>query len=194
MKLNRFLLLMTALVIAAVSALAQSYVGEVRGIVQDPGGAVIANANVTLRNDATGTVRTTVSNSAGEYVFPQVDPATYTITVQTPGFKKLENPNVIVGTQQKVRLDLKLELGEISQSVSVTTEAPLIENETASNGQVINTQQLQDLPNLGRNTFLMSKLTNNVVPLAPRSGTGSKTRLVLRTFRSQAARSGATTT
>ncbi len=146
MKLNRFLLLVTALVIAAVSALAQSYVGEVRGIVQDPGGAVIANANVTLRNDATGTVRTTVSNSAGEYVFPQVDPATYTVTVQTPGFKKLENPDVIVGTQQKVRLDLKLELGEISQSVSVTTEAPLIENETASNGQVINTQQLKICP------------------------------------------------
>ena len=166
MKTNRFAPVI-ALVLAAAIAFAQSYVGEVRGIVQDPGGAVIANANVTLRNNATGTVRTTVSNPAGEYVFPQVDPATYTITVETAGFKKLEHPGVVVGTQEKVRLDLKLELGEISQSVSVTTEAPLIENETASNGQVINNQQLQDLPNLGRNTFLMSKLTNNVVPSGP---------------------------
>ncbi len=167
MKFNRFLVLVTALVIAAVIAFAQSYVGEVRGVVQDPGGAVIANANVTLRNDATGTMRTTVSNSAGEYVFPQADPGTYTVLVETPGFKKLEHKGVIVGTQEKVRLDLKLELGEISQSVSVTTEAPLIENETASNGQVITTQQLDDLPNLGRNTFLMSKLSNNVVPSGP---------------------------
>ena len=167
MKINRALPAAIALLLASIALFAQSYVGEVRGVVQDPGGAVIANATVTLRNDAAGTVRTTVSNSAGEYVFPQVDPATYTILVETPGFKKLEHKGVIVGTQQKVRLDLQMELGEISQSVSVTTEVPLIENETASNGQVINTQQLQDLPNLGRNTFLMSKLTNNVVPSGP---------------------------
>ncbi len=167
MKTSRFLLLLAALVVAAVVALGQSYVGEVRGVIQDPTGAAISNATVTLRNDATGTVRTTVSNAAGEYLFPQVDPATYTVTVETAGFKKLEHKGVIVATQEKVRLDLRMELGEITQSVSVTTEAPLIENETASNGQVINTQELQDLPNLGRNTFLMSKLTNNVVPSGP---------------------------
>src|SRR5579862_6945449 len=90
-KINRLLVLVSALAFAAVIAMGQSFVGEVRGVIQDPGGAVIANANVTLRNDATGTTQTTVSNSAGEYVFPQIAPATYTLTVEMPGFKKLEH-------------------------------------------------------------------------------------------------------
>ena len=150
-----------------VSISAQSFVGSVRGLIQDPGGAVVASANVTLRNDATGASRTTVSNSIGEYVFSQLEPATYTLSAEAPGFKKLEHRGVIVGIQQNLSLDLKLELGQVSESVEVTTEVPLIENATASNGQVINTQQITDLPNLGRNAFLLSKLDNNVVPSGP---------------------------
>lgn len=146
---------------------AQSFVGTIRGLIQDPGGAVIANANVSLKNEATGTVRNTVSNTAGQYVFPQLEPGTYTVTVKVQGFKTLEHPGIIVGVQQEVGLDLKMELGEVTQSVSVTTEAPLIENATASNGTVTNTQQIADLPNLGRNTFLLSKVDNNVVPSGP---------------------------
>lgn len=154
-------------IIASSLISAQSFVGSVRGLIQDPAGAVIANANVTLRNDATGTSRTTVSNAAGEYVFSQIEPATYTLSVETAGFKKLERKGVIVGTQENISVDLKMELGQVTESVEVTTEVPLIENATASNGQVINTQQITDLPNLGRNTFLLSKLDNSVVPSGP---------------------------
>lgn len=146
---------------------AQTFVGSVQGLISDPGGAVISNANVTLQNEATGTIRNTVSNAAGQYVFSQVQPATYTLDVEAMGFKKYEHKGVVVGTQENVSLDVKLELGQLTESVVVTAETPLIENATASNGQVLNTQQIDNLPNLGRNTFLLSRFNNNVVPSGP---------------------------
>jgi hypothetical protein len=148
-------------------ALAQSFFGEIRGQIEDPHGAVVAGANVSLKNEATGTVSTTVSNSAGQYVFAQLEPATYTISVQVQGFKTLVRTGMIVGVQEKLGLDLKMELGDVTQSIAITAEAPLIETTTASNGTVTNTQQIADLPNLGRNTFLLAKVDNNVTPSGP---------------------------
>ena len=169
-QISRLVLILAALgTLVASLSLAQSFVGGIRGSVQDPGGAVIGDAKVTLINDATGTSRTTQSNALGEYTFSQVEPATYSISVEAPGFKKLNRTGVIVGTQETVSLDLKLEIGQVSESVQVTGEVSLIENATASNGQVLNSQQVDDLPNLGRNTFLLSKLNNGVVPSGPPS-------------------------
>ena len=142
---------------------AQSYLGGVRGLVKDSGGAVIANAKVNLINEATQVTRATVSNAEGEYVFSQIDPATYTVTVENPGFKKLDQKGVVIATAQFLTIDLKLEIGEVTSSVQVTEEVPLIETANASNGQVLDTQKMQDLPNLGRNPFLLSKLSTNVV-------------------------------
>lgn len=160
-------LLPSLLFLSLTPLFSQTYVGTLRGRVQDPGGAVVATANVTLRNEATGVSRTTVSNNSGEYVFAQLEPATYTIEVEASGFKKLVRRGVIISTQQEVGLDLRMEIGAVSESVQVTTEVPVIESATASNGQVLTTQEMQDLPNLGRNSFLMSKLANNVVPSGP---------------------------
>jgi len=142
---------------------AQNFVGGVRGIIQDPAGSVIAEAKVSLINVATGVVRSAISNGLGEYVFSQAEPATYSIDVEAPGFKKLSRTGVIIGTQEFVTLDLKMEIGQVSDSVQVTGEIPLMENSNASNGQVLTGQQIEDLPNLGRNVFLLSKLSTNVV-------------------------------
>ncbi len=167
MKLHliyRAILLLTVFATFGISTLsAQNVVGGVRGLIQDPGGAIIAGANVTLTNQGTNVSRSTVSNAQGEYVFSQVEPGTYSISVEAQGFKKLQRPGVIVSTQEFLTIDLKMEIGEVSQSISVTTEVPLIENSNASNGQVLDSQKLTDLPNLGRNPFLMSKLSTNVV-------------------------------
>src|SRR5579883_397089 len=167
MKINRIAPFAAIAALSAALAIGQSFVGEIRGLIQDPGGAIIAGANVSLKNEATGTVVNTVSTTAGQYAFPQLEPGTYTITVQVQGFKTLTRPGIIVGVQQKVGLDLKMELGDVNQSIAVTAEAPLIESATASNGTVTTTQQISDLPNLGRNTFLLSKVDNNVVPSGP---------------------------
>ncbi len=149
-------------IIGASMVSGQNFVGGVRGIIQDPGGAVIGDAKVTLLNDATGSARATLSNALGEYTFSQIEPATYSISVEAPGFKKLTRAGVIVGTQETVGVDLKMEIGQVSESVQVTGEVALIENTNASNGQVLSEQQIADLPNLGRNVFLLSKLATNV--------------------------------
>ena len=167
MKLNqssRFVFFAACGILCASIATAQNFVGGVRGLVQDPGGAVIVGATVTLTNDATGVARTATSNATGQYSFSQADPATYSITAEAQGFKKLTRPGVIIGTQEFLTIDLKMELGQMTESVQVTTEVPLVENTNASNGQVLNEQQVADLPNLGRNVYLLSKLSTNVVP------------------------------
>ena len=152
-------------VLAAIPALGQQFVGSVRGLVQDPGGAVIASATVTLRNEDKGTVSTTATSGAGEYSFAQVSPATYTVTVETPGFKKSEHKGVLVAAASTVSLDFALEVGGVTETIEVTSDVALIETSTASNGQTISNQMLTDLPNLGRNAYLMAKLSNNVVPV-----------------------------
>jgi hypothetical protein len=116
-------------------------------------------------DEAGGAQRSTLSNSEGSYSFSQVVPATYTIIAEAPGFKKFERKHVIVGTQEFVALDLKMEIGSVSESVQVTEEVSLVEAANASQGQVIDRQQLIDLPNLGRNPFMMSKLAQNVTPV-----------------------------
>ena len=147
------------------SLTAQSFYGGVHGIIKDPNGAGVANANVSLINQSQGTVRSSVTSRTGEYAFGDVVPATYSISVGAAGFKKAQHRDITVSTQQQVTLDLSLELGQLSQTVEVTAQVPTIESSDASQGQVLNSQQLTDLPNIGRNPFIMSKLAANVVPL-----------------------------
>jgi hypothetical protein len=152
---------------AASLLVAQSYQGGVRGSVDDPAGAAIPGARVTLTNDGTGEVKAAVTNNDGGFEFTQLIPATYTLIAESPSFKKFERKNITVGTQEFVIVDVKLEVGAVTESVLVTTEVPLVETANASQGQVLDNQKLVDLPNLGRNPFMMSKLSANVVQVGP---------------------------
>ena len=145
--------------------LAQSYLGGIRGSILDASGKSIGEAKITIVDEASGAQRATLSSAEGTYTFSQMVPATYTVRAEAPGFKHFERKHVIVGTQEIVALDLKMEIGSVSESVQVTEEVSLIEAANASQGQVIDRQQLTDLPNLGRNPFMMSKLAQNVIPV-----------------------------
>jgi hypothetical protein len=156
------------LMLAAVSMLlAQSYQGGIRGAVTDQQGAAVTNAKVTLTNQGTGESRSTVTNASGGYDFTQLVPAVYSIVAESPSFKKFEQKGIIVGTQEFLTVDLKLDVGSVSETVLVTEEVPLVESANASQGQVLDNQKLVDLPNLGRNPFMMSKLSQNVVNVGP---------------------------
>ena len=121
--------------LAAGSALwAQSYQGGVRGTVNDQQGAAIPAAKVTLTNTATGESRAAVTNGSGGFDFTSLVPSTYMLVVESPSFKKFERKNVIVGTQEELTIDVKLEVGSVSESVQVTEEVPLIESSNASQG------------------------------------------------------------
>src|SRR5216684_5915249 len=159
-----FRLLVSLMVLAAVngSASAQSIYGSIRGLVTDPSSASVAGAKVSLINEGTSEQRSAASNNLGEYVFSQVIPGTYTVAVEASGFKKVDRKGIVLATQGQLTVDLQLEVGSVAESVLVTEVVGLIETATASQGQLIDNQKLVDLPNIGRNPFMMSKLAPNV--------------------------------
>jgi hypothetical protein len=148
--------------VSGVLCVAQTYYGGLRGTVTDPTGQAIAGGTVKLKNEATNVERSVVTNGGGEYVISSVDPASYTVTVMASGFKALVRTGVVVSTQEFLTLDFSVQLGSTTDAIQVTEVLPIVESSNASNGQVIDTQKLSDLPILGRNPFLFSKLNNNV--------------------------------
>ena len=161
----RWLAPATVVFLVEGSAAAQSNYGAVRGVVSDAQGAAVTNATVQLIADATKISRTTTTNGSGQYVFNAVDPATYTVVVTGPGFKTEEEKGLVVDSGNTIPLDLKLQLGQATESVEVSSTEELVNNGTSYNGQLIDAQKLRDLPNAGRNPFLFSKLDNNVTPV-----------------------------
>ena len=164
----RVLLSLWCLVVGASSSTltvcAQTYQGGLRGAVHDAAGAVIPAVEITLTNEETNTVRSTVTNDVGEYSFPNVPPGTYTVAAAKPGFKKFDDKGVRIGTQSFITLDVSLEVGQISEQIVVTGEAPLIESSNASVGSTLEKKQLETLPTPARNVFFLSVITPNVVP------------------------------
>jgi len=165
MKLSIYVLLISGL------AFAQSFQGSLRGRVKDPRGAAATRAKITIIDQATSATRATVTNDQGEYEFPAVTPATYTVRAEAPGFKRLERNGVLVSTQAAITLDLDLEMGEVTERIDVTADAPALETSDASTGQLIESQKITDLPILGRNPFFAAKLAQTVVFVAnPKMG------------------------
>ena len=161
-------LLLSTIVMAigtASSVQAQTFQGGLRGTVRD-GQGVVPAATVVLINQETKVSRETMSNAAGEYSFPAVAPGTYTVRANITGFKTFELKDVRIGTQQFVNLDVALEVGTITETITVTGQSPLIETGTASTGETLEKKTLESLPTIGRNVFLMA----NMVPTMVTSG------------------------
>ena len=163
-RLSHHAVLTTAAIVLSLApvAAAQSYYGTLKGLVKDPSGAAVPNADVLIIDEATKVERKTTTSGSGEYVFNAVDPGTFTIRVTQQGFQRYENMHVVVQTQQTVAIDVPLTVGSSSTVVEVTSAEPVIDTSTAQNGQVFDTQKLVDLPNLGRNPYLLTRLNNNV--------------------------------
>jgi hypothetical protein len=157
---------LTVLLLSSMSsaALAQSFLGSLRGRVADSTGAAIEGVKVTLVNEGTRNVRVTATNGQGEYVFAAVIPATYTVVAEGVGLDRQERKGIVVATQANVTVDLALGVGVVSDEVTVSAEAAQIELADASISQLFDNQKIVDLPNLGRNIYLTAaKLSENVV-------------------------------
>ena len=161
----RILTVTLALLIFTVITQAQSFQGGLRGSIKDSEGNSLPLAALTLTNIETNVVRNTTSNETGEYVFEKVDPGKYKLSANLNGFKKTERSDVIIETQQQITLDLALQVGNVVETVIITGEVAMIESSTASTGTVLSKQILADLPNSGRNPFMMSAITPNVIPV-----------------------------
>lgn len=157
-QLTVFLMLMT------VAANAQSYQGGLRGAVHDAAGAVVPGVEITLTNSETNTARSSITNAEGEYAFPNVLPGTYTVAAIKTGYKKYENKNIRIGTQEFITLDVALEVGQTTEQVTITSDAPILENSNSSISSLLDKKAIESLPTPARNVFFLSVTTPNVVP------------------------------
>ncbi|MEO7134897.1 MAG: carboxypeptidase-like regulatory domain-containing protein, partial [Vicinamibacterales bacterium] len=148
--------------LASSSAFAQTFTGGVRGVVSDSGG-IVPGVTVTLINESNGASREAVSNERGGYDFTAVPPGTYTVKAALTGFKTFESKGIRVATQQFVTLDVKLDVGNLQETITVTGDAPLIDTSNASTGGVIDSRQLEALPSGGRSAFLFAVTIPTVV-------------------------------
>ena len=135
-----------AVVLFAGLAFAQDYRGQITGRILDPTGAAVPGANVKVINTATNAASATISDEHGNYRTLYLTPSTYVVTVEAAGFKKLNRQGIEVRVGDSIALDLTLEIGASQETVNVTAEAPLLETNTASSGQVIETRAIADLP------------------------------------------------
>jgi hypothetical protein len=146
-------------------AFAQRDLSTLNGTVTDPQGAAVPSAKVAITNTATGVVNNTVTNDAGLYSVPALVPGTYTVTVEAAGFQKTEQKNIILNPGAPTEVNLTLQVGNASQTVEVTAEAPLLQSESTIIGQTLNTEQVVDLPLGGQRTFtFLARLTPGVQP------------------------------
>ncbi|MGA8043685.1 MAG: carboxypeptidase-like regulatory domain-containing protein [Terracidiphilus sp.] len=140
------------------SALGQVDEGSITGTVLDSSGAVIPNAQVTLKSTDTGLTLETRSSNSGGYTFSPVRIGHYTVTVSAPGFATTTQKNLSVAIAQVLQVNVTLKLGAASETIEVSTAPPLLQTEEASVGQVISQQQVNALPLNGRNFTFLAQL------------------------------------
>jgi hypothetical protein len=129
-----------------LNAFSQTNEGSISGNVVDPTGALIPGAKVVAKGIGTGATYTTFSTSAGSYDLPNVRIGTYNVTVTAPGFQTNQINNVTVQVATKSTLNVMLQPGNVTQTVTVNGEAPTVETQSADIGTVVTTQQVLDLP------------------------------------------------
>jgi hypothetical protein len=156
------MLVLVSLCWLAPSASAQTR-GTFTGLVSDPTGAVIPGATVTATNEGTGVATARSTNGEGLYTIPDLQPGYYTLRAAAQGFKALVNAHIelTVGYTQKV--NFKLEVGSVTQSVTVESQAPAVDTETDRMSELVTARQVENLPLNGRNIFQMIQLAPGAV-------------------------------
>ncbi len=159
------------LVLLSPPLAAQSTYGTISGSVTDSSGAAIADAQVTLTNLGTSEKRNQSTGSDGLYTFVNLFAGKYRVDVEKAGFKHTTRSDIVVEVQQTSRIDLTMQVGEVTQSVEVTGETPPLQTETSSLGEVVDTREATELPLNGRNIFNLAFVAPSVVPQGNSYGT-----------------------
>jgi len=134
------------LIASTVFVLAQTTNGGIQGAVTDPSGATIGGAQITGRNLDTGLTISTVTSNAGLYSLANLPPGRYTVTVEAPNLKKYSREGVTVQTDATVALDVQMQLGAVSDSVTVAADASQLETATSDIGATLQSSLTENLP------------------------------------------------
>lgn len=163
MKFTISLLLVALLTgMATGRAFAQNSFGTILGTVVDQTGAVIPNIPVQVENTATGVISTVTTTSTGDYTAINLVPGPYVVSVERPGFQKMETDVTLV-VNQLLRVNMKLQAGNVSQMVKVTAKGAMLDTDTAAISQVVSQRQVASLPLVSRNVYNLVALSPGVV-------------------------------
>lgn len=150
------------LLCCAPNGFSQTFKATVVGQVTDSNGAAVPNAAVTITETATNQSQNVTTGDDGNYTIPQLVPGAYTLRVEASNFKTLIQTDVVLETNSTLRLNLTLEVGNISEQITVVAEPPVINSETSDKGEVITPKQVQDLPLSTREYTDLAKLVPGI--------------------------------
>jgi hypothetical protein len=143
--------------------IAQQQTASLTGQITDSSGAVVPGARVTVGDQQRGSKSVVTTDERGNYTFPELPPGDhYQITVDKQGFKQTVQREVSLQVAQSAKIDLRLDIGNVSESVTVSSSPPQLDTQTSSLGQVITGQTVENLPLNGRSTFRLIALTPGV--------------------------------
>src|SRR5271165_6123271 len=160
----------TILLLAAMGFGQASYTAQVRGVVTDQTGALVAKATVTITNDGTNITQSAHTDEHGQYFFSGMRPSVYTIKAQATGFRIVEKTNVVLQVDQQTSVDFVLHPLGVTQTMEVTTVAPLLDTESATLGSEITGEYLKEIPLMNRSFFGLTFLAAGVTEV---SGSGT---------------------
>jgi hypothetical protein len=170
----RLLLLPAALIWSASVAGAQTVAGQISGLITDPSGAAVAQANVTVVDiDRNVTFRST-SNDAGFYLVSPLPPGRYNLRAEKAGFRAYVAEGIPIATQQKAGINISLLVGAVSESVTVSDGGALVDTTTATLSGVVENKRIVDLPLNGRNVYSLAWLTPGVFSQRPANSTANE--------------------
>ena len=173
---RRLMLLLAAVLLCPALAGAQAVTGTMIGRITDGSGAVVPGVTVTLTNTGTKLTRVVTTDTDGEYTAPSLPPGRYTIVAEIPGFKSVTMPDVALGVDQRLRMDLKLEVGALTESITIEGTSPLVQTSSSELGTTVQEEQIQTLPLNGRNFVSLTRTVPGVsrgIPGANIDGAGS---------------------
>jgi hypothetical protein len=168
MKLQRSVFALLFALWFSSAALAQQETATITGEVKDAAGAVVPGASVTITKVETGVSLKSETNDQGLYTVPALKPGAYSVAVEKAGFKKFVRSGLTLQVAQVVRIDVDLQVGEVTNTVEITQAAALLETETSSRGSVIDQKKIVDLPLNGRDYNQLALLSPGVLPTTPR--------------------------
>ena len=166
-KAAALLSVIVALLAISVPVFSQAAVGTILGGVFDSSGGAIAGASVTITDVARGTTRVLITDASGEYTAPSLLAGTYSVRAEAKGFEAMVRSNVLLEVSQSVRVDLKLSLGEQTQTVTVTEEVSAIDTTSATLGGTVTNASIVALPLISRNFLNLMELRPGVVNVSP---------------------------
>ena len=155
------------------SLFAQGLTGRLSGAVTDSSGSVIGSATVQITNSQTAQQRSTKTDAQGRFVFNELLPGTFSVSVDAPGFKRYERTQINVSATERVTLPaIVLQIGALSETVSVTSETASVQTESAERSGLITSRQMQELPLKGRSYIGTAKLLPGIIDTANRESPG----------------------